>query len=132
MSTKSENAAALGALLARMAPQARPHIVGRAAALLFAAAGQMERSAVMECNGAEARFGESNESFSRRQDAVAEHAARLDKMARAKVAKAFDLLEIEPCVEFGGDPRGYVLKLVGDMPKAESNSFGGECYGIAS
>jgi len=119
--SKAYEFASLGVVLSRMSPDAAPHVIGLAADLLTAASGGMQRAAVMECNGCGARYGESNESFSRRQADWERATARVEKSARKKIASAAELLGV-PVDRFqaGGDPRGACLRIIG----VERNGWG--------
>ena len=131
MSTWNEDVAAFAAVVARMAPNASPHIVGRAVALLLVAAKGIDRAAVMECNGCGARYGESNERFSARQAEWEKATKRTRKTAICKFNSAIGLLGIDATAfEFGGDPRGFTMKIKKEFIGGESNSFGGEFYGV--
>lgn len=121
MPNDREHLATLAALLAIEAqPGARPHLIARDALELLRIGRATATQAVRQCNG-EGRDGPWNDADE----------ARHEKRRATWRAKAEAIaVQYGAKVELGGDPRGYVLRLIFPEKKGHKNGWG-DGWGVA-
>ena len=116
------------AVLVRECPQVDAVQVAQVAGRIMRHAATYCRLAEESCNGhpaqgsptmPAAQLGKLQEKWDAR---IEREEARIEKLLTAAAS------ELGLVADFGGDPRGYTVKLM--LPSGRSNSFGGEGYGV--
>jgi hypothetical protein len=81
-----------------------------------------------QCNGVGTVYGESNESFGKRQDKFEKWVEKREKDTERRISEIASALGLP--VTFSGDPRGYTVRFM--LPSKRFNSWGGEesGYGV--